>query len=62
MMQVLINLLKNSINFTAQGSITLKVLYDESRSSLVVHVCDTGSGIELEDLSTIFNDASKHTV
>ena len=62
LMQVLINLMKNAINFTAQGSITLKVLYDESRSSLLVHVCDTGSGIILEELSNIFSDASKHAV
>ena len=56
LMQVLINLMKNAINFTAKGTITLKVLYDVARLSLVVHVCDTGAGMTLDQLKKLFED------
>ena len=60
-MQVLINLMKNAINFTAKGTITLKVLYDVARLSLVVHVCDTGAGMTLDQLKKLFEDTPGET-
>jgi two-component system phosphate regulon sensor histidine kinase PhoR len=57
-MQVLINLITNAINYTSQGTITLR-LYSKScgfedRSCAVIEVSDTGIGITQEDLSNIF--------
>jgi signal transduction histidine kinase/CheY-like chemotaxis protein len=55
--QVLLNLLVNAIKFTEQGGVHLSV--DERQSDqgtgLVVQVCDSGPGIEDEDLRYIFD-------
>ncbi len=60
--QILINLIGNAIKFTQQGSITLHIRLGrpsvEEKSSmgtLYVEVKDTGSGIPLADLDTIFD-------
>ncbi len=50
--QVLLNLLDNSLKFTATGTITLRVTYP---SGLRFEVEDTGAGIATELLSTLFN-------
>ena len=53
--QVMINLLKNAIKFTSKGYIKIKVDYNCDISALVVHVKDTGVGIEKEDFSKLFS-------
>ena len=52
--QVLINLIKNALKFTVEGSITIMASYIYSERSLGVHVVDTGVGIAKEDLSKLF--------
>ena len=44
--QVLSSLILNSIKFTRVGSITVLISYSNEHSSIVVHVVDTGKGIE----------------
>lgn len=57
--QILINLVKNAIKFTQNGSIKLKSQYNYDIGCLVLHVEDTGSGIAPEDLSLLFNRFGK---
>lgn len=55
--QILINLLGNGIKFTKQGEITLRVsqLNDQvNPPRFRFEVCDTGSGIPADQLTTIF--------
>lgn len=52
--QVLKNLLSNAIKFTAKGSVTLGVTYDERLNNLVFSVKDTGIGIAPEKQAIIF--------
>jgi PAS domain S-box-containing protein len=51
--QVLINLLNNAVKFTPAGTITLSA---EARASggVIIHVSDTGIGIDPADTGTIF--------
>ena len=44
--QVLVNLVKNALKFTSRGFIELTANYMERLELLVVHVTDTGAGIE----------------
>ena len=55
LMQVLINIVKNALDYTISGMIKIFVSYDHNRSSLHVHVHDTGRGIAQEDLYHIFD-------
>lgn len=57
--QVLVNLLKNALKFTGAGSITIKVSYNPSTSYMIVHVCDTGSGIKPEHIPKLFTRFGK---
>ena len=43
--QVLINLVKNAIKFTQSGSIDIKASFNRKSKQLVVHIQDTGMGI-----------------
>ncbi|MGF1479012.1 MAG: ATP-binding protein [Cyanophyceae cyanobacterium] len=58
--QVLINLLSNAIKFTATGGVTLRVgvgpqdSEDETSCTIVFEVEDTGPGIAVEELDTLF--------
>jgi len=52
--QVLTNLVSNAINYTEQGTITVRVT--ENNSDIKVEVMDTGIGIPAEDLPRIFDD------
>lgn len=54
LMQVLINLLNNSIKFTTEGTITVGYEYMEKERMLKFFVHDTGSGIPEEKLKDIF--------
>ena len=57
--QILINLIKNALKFTCEGSIEIKTEYREDLSLLVVHVIDTGAGIIREDFPKIFTRFGK---
>ena len=57
--QILINLVKNALKFTSEGSIEIKTEYREDLSLLVVHVVDTGAGIVREDFPKIFTRFGK---
>ena len=59
LLQVLINLLKNSLKFTSEGFITVKAYFKTATSMLGVEVEDTGVGIAEEDLSKIFKKFGK---
>ena len=52
--QVLTNLVNNAINYTSEGTITVRV--GEENSDLRVEVMDTGIGIPEEDLPKVFDD------
>ena len=52
--QVLKNLLSNAIKFTLQGSISMKVRFDEMINKLVFSVKDTGIGIAPDKQALIF--------
>lgn len=54
LMQVLINLMNNSIKFTKEGTITVGYEYLEEEGMLQFFVHDTGCGIPEEKLSDIF--------
>gem|GEM_PF-6282342 len=56
--QILLNLLNNACKYTETGSVELNVdstLIDENTANIVVHVKDTGIGINEENLKNIFN-------
>jgi signal transduction histidine kinase/ligand-binding sensor domain-containing protein/DNA-binding response OmpR family regulator len=53
--QILLNLLANAVKFTPQGSVTLRVKYDQTNGgSLHCEVADTGIGIASDKLEAIF--------
>jgi signal transduction histidine kinase len=53
--QVITNLLTNAINYTpVGGSITVRVEADEIRNCVMIHVEDTGVGIDPDNLPHIF--------
>ena len=47
-------MLNNAINYTSQGTITLKV--KEKDSDIYVEVMDSGIGIPPQDLPSVFDD------
>ena len=55
----MINLVKNALKFTKQGSIQIKVSYNKLLKSIVVHVEDTGVGIRNEDFPLLFTRFGK---
>ena len=60
--QVLMNLVRNAMKFTAKGSINIKVCYrPEPENLLVIHVKDTGTGIAREDFDKLFTRFGKLT-
>jgi PAS domain S-box-containing protein len=52
--QVLINLVGNALKFTETGSVTVRVLGDESHRATVIEVVDTGIGIPAERQAAVF--------
>jgi len=52
--QVVTNLVNNSINYTPEGTITIRV--QERAGDLLVEVMDTGIGIPSEDMPQLFED------
>ena len=59
LLQVLINLLKNALKFTLEGSITVIADYTPDTRVLGVEVKDTGVGIAEEDLPNLFQKFGK---
>jgi signal transduction histidine kinase len=52
--QVITNLVNNAINYTPEGSVTIRV--GEREKEIQVEVMDTGIGIPPEDLPRVFDD------
>ena len=52
--QVLVNLVGNSIQYTSEGTITVRV--QEQKKDIKVEVEDTGIGIPADDMPHIFED------
>ena len=52
--QVVTNLVNNAINYTPEGTVTVRV--QERDQDLLVEVMDTGIGIPPEDISRLFED------
>src|SRR4030042_860904 len=52
--QVLTNLINNAINYTPEGTVTVRV--NDRDKDLLVEVMDTGIGVPPEDMSHLFND------
>ncbi len=52
LIQVVINLLSNAVKFTANGSVTVRVVVDADE--ILVGVIDTGMGIAAEDQARVF--------
>ena len=52
--QILINLVKNALKFTEQGFIKVSIAYNEASKNLIVHILDTGRGIDRSDLDKLF--------
>ena len=55
----MINLVKNAIKFTNKGEISVRASYDLFSGSIIVHVRDTGVGIELNELHKLFTRFGK---
>jgi signal transduction histidine kinase len=53
--QVISNLLSNSIQFTSEGYISLNIVVNNNNSEVVVTVRDTGTGINPEILPRLFS-------
>ena len=64
LLQILVNLIGNSIKFTPSGKITVSIKYDFKSNILEMSVKDTGIGIPEERQTNIFNpfDASADNV
>jgi len=52
--QVINNLVENAINYTSEGTVTLRV--QENNRDIQVEVVDTGIGIPADDLPQVFDD------
>jgi signal transduction histidine kinase len=52
--QVITNLVNNAINYTTEGTVTIRV--QEQAKDLLVEVLDTGIGIPAEDMPQLFED------
>ena len=53
--QAVINLLGNAIKFTNEGSVVVRLYYDEARSTARVEVVDTGIGVEPDRIPCLFH-------
>jgi two-component system phosphate regulon sensor histidine kinase PhoR len=52
--QVMTNLVSNAINYTPEGSVTIRV--GEGKNEIKVEVMDTGIGVPADDLPRLFED------
>lgn len=49
MTQVLVNLVRNALKFTGNGTVRIMATYDEVNEHICVHVQDNGLGIRPDD-------------
>ncbi|MFS4579948.1 ATP-binding protein [Phaeobacter sp. C3_T13_0] len=54
--KVLINLVKNALQFTADGAVSIDVMRQKDSDMVEICVADTGAGIAEHDLERIFED------
>lgn len=59
LIQILINLIKNALKHTKNGSIKVLASYNYIEQMLVMHVIDSGRGIRHEDISLLFHRFGK---
>lgn len=52
--QIFINIIGNSIKFTSEGGITIRVGHDLKNSTLLIEIEDTGEGIHEKEISKLF--------
>jgi len=52
--QVITNLVNNAINYTAEGTVTVRLT--EENNDIIIEIIDTGIGIPPEDLTRVFDD------
>lgn len=57
--QVLLNLVKNALKFTTNGSISVALAYNSESKMLIGHVHDTGIGITQQEMSKLFSRFGK---
>ena len=55
----MINLTKNALKFTHKGTIKIMASYDFSQSCIVIHVVDSGIGIQQDDQKKLFKKFGK---
>lgn len=53
--QVLINLIKNALKFTRQGTVKVFSAYDKVKQELQIHVVDNGRGITESEMASLFS-------
>ena len=57
--QILLNFVSNAVKFTAAGSVTLRMRYDQGAARLRVQVIDTGGGIDEAKQALLFKRFSQ---
>jgi len=61
--QVFLNLINNSIKYTNQGGITIKIKNQtDIKNTILITISDTGEGMTKEDLAKIFESFSRGSV
>ena len=53
--QVIMNLIENSMEFTPQGSITVKLFLSPNKRKVHIQISDTGVGMSKDTLAGLFN-------
>ena len=56
---MLINLVRNSLKFTNEGAIRVEASYNQVDQELIIHVTDSGVGIDIEDIEKLFTRFGK---
>jgi len=57
--QVILNLIDNSIKYTINGGITIKIRNSEEDKKITIEIVDTGEGMNKEEISKVFNSFSR---